>query len=87
MTTHASRVSSRRAGYTLGELEEILYRELHPVLIWNLANVAGEWAGFDEKWLENEVLARGERSRAFCVVFGKYLVRGEWEKVKARLAP
>src|SRR5215207_1767739 len=44
------------SGYSRIELDEILWRELCPVLGWNLAPVAGEWAGFDMKWVEERIL-------------------------------
>ena len=44
--------------YSVGELEQILVEEIYPVLNYNLISVAGEWAGFDQEWLEREVLER-----------------------------
>ncbi len=37
----------------ISELKEIDLYEVFPVLKGNLINVAGEWNGFDEKWLKD----------------------------------
>jgi hypothetical protein len=71
--------------YSAGQLEEILYRELHPVLHWNLLSVAGEWAGFDPDWLEEQILRRSRRRWRFAVIAGKWMVRGEWAVLEAKL--
>ncbi|MFT3924493.1 MAG: hypothetical protein QM778_18285 [Myxococcales bacterium] len=73
----------QRSGYSLDQAEEILYRELHPVLIGNLLSGLGEWAGFDERWVEQRVLARGVRRGGFALIPGKFMVRGEWERIRA----
>ncbi|MGD9646037.1 MAG: hypothetical protein AB7U73_10005 [Pirellulales bacterium] len=31
-----------RSGYSLDELHEILFRELHPALVWNLVKLASQ---------------------------------------------
>lgn len=72
--------------YSVDELEEILYRELHPTLHSNLLSMTGEWAGFDEGWLEEKILDRGPRRKAFAIVPGKWMVRGDWKALQARLA-
>jgi hypothetical protein len=40
-----------RSPYSLDELKRILDEEVAPALEFNLNDVAGEWAGFDERWL------------------------------------
>jgi hypothetical protein len=45
--------------YTLDDLRAILAGEVHPACAANLRIPAGEWAGFDESWLEQRILARG----------------------------
>lgn len=83
-----------RSGYSLGQLEEILYRELHPVLHRNLLSVAGEWSAFDVTWLETKILEKchsGGRSHSsstrlpFALVFGKWMVQREWANIAAKL--
>ena len=41
--------------YSLQEVKEINKYEVFPILQRNLLSVAGEWAGFDEKWLVEEI--------------------------------
>jgi hypothetical protein len=42
--------------YTIDEIEAILIDEVYPVCYVNMLSVAGEWAGFNEKWLEERIL-------------------------------
>jgi hypothetical protein len=42
--------------YSLEEVKEINKYEIFPVLQENLLSVAGEWSGFDEKWLITTIL-------------------------------
>src|SRR3954462_7398501 len=51
----------RRSGYSVEELREIYLFEVAPVVFPNLLSVAGEWAGFDEEWLGNEVTKQVRR--------------------------
>lgn len=44
--------------YSLRELDQILFSELWPALSANLRSPAGEWAGWDQDWLTERVLAR-----------------------------
>jgi hypothetical protein len=73
------------SGYSARQLEEILYRELHPVLHGNLLSVAGEWAGFETKWLQEQILRRAHRRAGFGVIPGKWMVRNEWAAIEAKL--
>jgi hypothetical protein len=43
--------------YSLDELHEMLMYDVHPALYPNLLSMAGEWAGFDEAWLVERILA------------------------------
>ena len=40
------------------EMEKILLNEVGPVLAFNLYDIAGEWAGFDENWLVDKIQKR-----------------------------
>lgn len=51
------------SGYDLPTLESILLREVHPVTVYNLMSVAGEWAGFDPDTLFARIQARLRRPR------------------------
>lgn len=48
-----------RSPYTLADFRVILTEEVHPACVANLLSLAGEWAGFDEHWLERRILAGG----------------------------
>jgi len=41
--------------YSIDEVKEINKFELFPVLQSNLHNVAGQWVGFNEEWLIEEI--------------------------------
>ncbi|WP_169977466.1 DUF7079 family protein [Tautonia rosea] len=77
------------SGYSEAELEEILCREVGPVLWPNLLSVAGVWTGFDRDWLEGEILRAENRPwfrgppRAVTMT----LVRHDWEQIRAQLNP
>lgn len=55
------------SAYSLEAIERILVEEVYPVCAPNLWSVAGEWAGFDEAWLEARILACS-RSRWRCLL-------------------
>jgi len=42
--------------YSFEKVEEINKYEIFPVLQANLMSVAGEWAGFNEKWLVDRIM-------------------------------
>lgn len=52
----------KTSGLSLKTLKSIDMYEVFPTLQANLNSVAGEWAGFDEKWLV-EVCTRNYRKR------------------------
>lgn len=41
----------REAEYSIHDAKRILLDELFPALLFNLHDVAGEWAGFEDEWL------------------------------------
>lgn len=43
------------SGFTIGELKDINFYEVAPVVGANLFGVAGVWSGFDEKWLIEKI--------------------------------
>lgn len=45
----------KESPYTFKEVKEIDKNEVFPILQYNLLSVAGEWAGFDDKWLIDEI--------------------------------
>src|SRR5436309_12699108 len=57
--------------YSMEELRQILDDEVAPALQTNLLSVAGEWAGFDETWLIDEVTQRLGKSRSMPLLVNK----------------
>lgn len=51
--------------YSERELERIMFAEVWPALCPNLLDVAGEWAGWDEDFVQQKVL-RCYKKRLFC---------------------
>lgn len=51
---HIARVCAE-SSFTLEELKEILENEVAPVCSKNLLSIAGEWAAFDEEWLDRSI--------------------------------
>jgi hypothetical protein len=56
---HIARIAAA-SGYSISELRDIYLYEVAPVVGPNLLSVAGEWAGFDDKWLYSEARKRAE---------------------------
>ena len=72
------------SGYSVAELEHILWRELCPILGYNCAPIAGVWNGFDPEWVERKILAGppGFLKRWESYLVGGRVARHPWEKVK-----
>jgi hypothetical protein len=49
------------SGYQPGEVQEILWNEVYPVLGPNLKNPAGTWSGFDLDWMQEQILSGATR--------------------------
>lgn len=64
--------------YSLAALDAILREEVYPACSFNLTQVAGEWAGFDEDWLERRILCGGPTPRTWWRRLGRYLMLG-WQ--------
>ena len=70
--------------YSIVELERILVDEVFPICSWNLLSVAGEWAGFDQSWLEEKIINRMRRRFRFRLGFGHllFLRSGDWARTR-----
>ena len=79
--------TARASGYSVEELDSILWRELCPVLHVNLLSVAGEWSGFDMTYVEQQILARpaGRVRRWWSYAARGHFARDEWQRVRAAL--
>ena len=73
--------------YSLGDIEEILFREVYPVCIPNLWCVAGEWDGFDREWLEQCILKSSKWSWSLARVFqpSRWMIRDDWNRVNLKI--
>ena len=72
--------------YSLEELDSILWKEVSPVLCTNTVSVAGEWAGFDPGWLEEQITARLRRPvRWPWWLLPRYVAREAWKDVRPRV--
>lgn len=71
--------------YSEKKLEEILRFEVRPVLKWNLMSMAGEWAGFDEAWLQTKLTPRIDRRPLFR--FGSlWMVGLPWPRIRQQVS-
>jgi hypothetical protein len=81
------RVAKILAGspYSIQELESILLWEVYPACRSNLFWIAGEWAGFNEQWLEQRIL-RGPSlfMKAWTATLGRLSVHfsRKWKTIK-----
>ena len=62
--------------YSPDELDTILREEVYPACSYNLSQVAGEWAGFDDVWLERRILCGGPPPRSWWRRWQRYLALG-----------
>lgn len=71
--------------YSTTKLEEILRFEVTPVLKANLQSMVGEWNGFDETWMHEQMTPRIDTRRLFN--FGVFwMVRAHWTDIVQRVA-
>ena len=73
-----------RSPHSIAEIERILRDEVFPVCSWSGLSLAGEWAGFDEAWLEDRILASLRSRRRWRLGFGHRLVTlsSEWRRTR-----
>lgn len=77
--------------YSEPELAAIHHFEVAPVLWTNLCNVAGEWAGFDETWLQNACAVQAARRslsglNAYLLArIIRYFTHADWQAVMERV--
>jgi hypothetical protein len=84
-----------RSGFDVPALRAIFDDELHPLLYSNPLSLAGEWAGFDDAWLEGAIVSRRALpaaarvfdlpSRALAGTAGRDVGRLDFEAVLALL--
>ena len=73
------------SNYSLQELEAILYYEVYPVCKYNLLSFAGEWVGFGDDWIMENIAPRKNKRPLFCFSpFHKRLFIRQWNEVCER---
>ena len=90
--SHAQRLALVRdlaaTPFTLQELDQILWHEVHPVLRANLRSVAGEWAGFDQQWLAASITRHLQRPRWLRWISDRCFghdVGTQWKRLRAEV--
>ncbi len=53
------------SGYSIDELAAMLKNEVAPACAFNLQQITGEWAGFDENWLFGRIIKITEGKQTF----------------------
>ena len=74
--------------YSERELDAILLWEVYPACHTNMYWIAGEWAGFDEQWLESKILKGFWFPRRFWTgTVGRLSVFSSWNwrSIKRRM--
>jgi len=71
--------------YSERKLDEILRFEVTPVLKGNLLSVAGEWAGFNEEWLREQLVPRID-VRPFFKPRVFWMMRRRWKHILGLVA-
>ncbi len=75
--------------YSMQDIEQILIDEIYPICVHNLLLVAGEWAYFDEEWLESKILSRRIPPNGFTIgrCFARFVISrsSEWRATKAEI--
>lgn len=79
--------------YDVAQLEEILHREVHPVLIWSALRLRldplllpGELGSFDPEWLTEKILGHCRRGRRVTLLPTSWLTRSNWRRIRAMVA-
>jgi hypothetical protein len=70
--------------YSREELQRILFEEVHPLLVFNLLSVAGQWGGFDSDWLA-AAIRRQQAHWNIRAWLGRRLLRSVPRKLWPRL--
>ncbi|MEM1001012.1 MAG: hypothetical protein AAGH46_00010 [Bacteroidota bacterium] len=66
------RETFRNSGYSLSELKNIDFYEVKPIVGMNLWSNTGEWAGFDEHWLWNQIQTRSLKKKRKNNIFSNW---------------
>ena len=77
----------RQSNYSLDELHKILFREVHPALVYDMLDVAGEWQCFNLEALEARILKNDSRwwPEFFYTLLTRGMLREAWQRVCTEL--
>ena len=70
--------------YDDAQLDHVLFNEVFPVCVANLRTPAGEWAGFDLDWLQDQILRNQPRFLKVWKVLepDRGLIESNWKRVR-----
>jgi len=82
-----------QSSYSIEQLYSILKEEVAPVCFANLYGVAGEWSGFDEQWLVDNILKNIDRKNplskkiasVFHEIFFRSYVDDHWNEIEGKI--
>ncbi len=74
-----------KSGYSIDELQKILWGDISPVLWPNLILVAGEWTPWDMDFVEHQILSSpaGPVRRWCSYLAGGHVATSDWRDVVA----
>jgi len=77
-----------RSRYSEAELQDILWYEVYPACKWNMFSMAGEWAGFGEEWIMQNIAPRKDKRPRFFhwKPFHSGFFQDHWDAVRKRVA-
>jgi len=89
-TIHHIARTIREQGYSAAEAEEIAFHEVFPALHPNMLSPAGEWAGFNEEWLVNQILQKNKTRKSRLRLwwerwFYQCTMKKDWARVRDAL--
>jgi len=80
----------KESPYTFEEVKHIDKKEVFPILFSNLLSVAGNWTGFQEEWLVNEISKKIQKRTLVGSTFDRlkyYFFKGMnkeyWKKIES----
>lgn len=82
-----------QSDYTIEELQDIDLYEVFPTLYINLLSIAGEWAGFDQTWLNQKCYKNYKKRESFAFkmkvkvlnTLHYWMRKGHWEEIDKRI--
>lgn len=82
-----------KSDYSIEELKHIDLYEVFPTLYMNLLSIAGEWAGFNQDWLNEKCYKNYNKKESFTFkmkikILNKlhyWMRKGNWEEIERRI--